>query len=130
MRITIISLGYINIMSSGVVMGFSPNDFFYVRAEENNRMPTNSECNNLSLNPPENCDINSSEDCVRHELCKNQSKVNVLYNLQNKHGGFDQKHEDGKSLYNDTILTTFNLGTGIVIALAFIYTKYIYKPKL
>ena len=117
-------------MSSGVVIGFSPNDFFFVKAEENYAMPTTTECKNLSENPPQNCDSFPREECVNHELCKNKSNANILYNLQNKYGGSDQKHEDGISLYNDTIVSTFNLGTGIIIALVFIYTKYIYKPKI
>lgn len=117
-------------MSSGVVIGFSPNDFFFVKAEENNVMPSKTTCDYLSKNPPQNCDSYPTQDCVNIELCKNQSNANILYNLQNKYGGFDQKHSDGISLYNDTITNTFNLGIGIVVALGFIYTKYIYKPKI
>jgi len=93
-------------------------------------MPSTTTCKDLYENPPQNCDSFSREECVNHELCKNKSNANILYNLQNKYGGFDQKQEDGISLYNDTILSTFNLGTGIIIALVFIYTKYIYKPKI
>jgi hypothetical protein len=117
-------------MSSGVVIGFSPNDFFFVKAQENNVMPTMTVCENLSENPPQKCDYFPTQDCVNNELCKNQSNATILYDLQNKYGGFDQKHSDGISLYNDTIINTFNLGIGIIVAVGFIYTKYIYKPKI
>jgi hypothetical protein len=117
-------------MSSGVVLGFSPNDFFFVKAEQTKEMPSKSKCDNLSENPPQNCDVSPTQECMNYELCKNKSNANILYNLQNKYGGFDQKHSDGLSLYSDTLLNTFNLGIGIVIAMGFIYTKYIYKPKL
>lgn len=117
-------------MSSGIVLGFSPNDFFFVKAEENSTMPSTITCENLSKNPPLNCNSSPTQECVNYELCKNQSNVNILYNLQNKYGGFDQKHSDGVSLYSDTLFNTFNLGIGIVVAMGFIYTKYIYKPKL
>jgi hypothetical protein len=117
-------------MSSGVVLGFSPNDFFFVKAEQNKSMPSITRCDNLSVSPPQNCDTSNTKDCLDYQLCQNKSNANILYNLQNKYGGFDQKHTDGLSLYNDTILNTFNLGTGIIIAIGFIYTKYIYKAKI
>jgi hypothetical protein len=117
-------------MSSAVVLGFSPNDFFFVKAQQNNIMPDAPSCATLSNSPPQNCDSSPTKDCINYQLCENQSNANILYNLQNKNGGFDKKHEDGVVLYNDVLLNSFNLGTGIVIAIGFIYTKYIYKPKI
>lgn len=116
-------------MSSGVVIGFSPNDFFFVKAEQNRTMPSSSKCDNLLDSPPPNCDSSPTPDCINYALCNNKLNANVLYNLQNKYGGFDQKHEDGLNLYSDALFNTFTLGVGIVAAIGFIYTKYIYKPK-
>jgi hypothetical protein len=117
-------------MSSGLVVGFSPNDFFFVKAQQSGTMPDADRCSSLSTNIPQNCDVSPTQDCLNYELCKNQDNANTLYNIQNQYGGSDQKYDDGKFMYNEELFNTFNLGAGIVIAIGFIYTKYIYKQKI
>jgi hypothetical protein len=114
-------------MSSGIVVGFSPNDFFFVKAKEDGIMPTKSTCNSLFANPPQNCQSNPTNDCVNFELCNNENNANTLYNIQNNYGGFDQKYSDGKNMYNDELINTINLGIGIVIATGIICTRYLSK---
>jgi len=116
-------------MSSEIVAAFSPNDFFYVKAEQNKTMPAVEKCETLIDNMPMNCDLNPTNACVEAELCVNKKNANKLYNIQNKNGGTNQRYSDVKTVFNDALFNSFNLGVGIVVTIGFIYTKYIYtKP--
>uniref|UniRef100_A0A6C0B8B1 Uncharacterized protein n=1 Tax=viral metagenome TaxID=1070528 RepID=A0A6C0B8B1_9ZZZZ len=116
-------------MSSELIAAFSPNDFFFVKAEQgllDRPMPTN--CDTVLKKPAENCSTNAGP-CVDLELCKNQNNANTLYAVQNRYGGSDQRYADVKKVYNDTLFNSFNLGIGIIVATGFIYSKYIYNIK-
>jgi len=113
-------------MSSEIVAAFSPNDFFYVKAEENKTMPNAKNCEDLIKNPPQNCDANPTQQCLDSELCLNKKHANKLYVVQNNNGGSDQRYLDVKTEYNDALFNSFNLGVGIIITIGIIYTKYIY----
>jgi hypothetical protein len=117
---------------SNVVMNYSPNDFFYVKFDEENGKSTinNSICD--PLKPYDgwdtNCNIsnyNSSStnkiNCNLKELCKNKEKVEYLQSIQNIHNGSDQNYLDTKASYNTALLRTFNLGIGIFIIIGLIY---------
>jgi hypothetical protein len=113
-------------MSSEIVAAFSPNDFFYIKAEKKKKMPTDSSCNKILKTTPKNCDAKPTQVCLDAQLCLNKNNANKLYNLQNSHGGSDQRYKDIKTVYNDSLFNCFNLGVGIIITVGFIYTKYIY----
>lgn len=117
-------------MSSELIAAFSPNDFFFVKAEQSlleQSMPKN--CTTiLKSTPPSNCETNPGP-CIDAELCKNQKNANTLYKIQNQYGGSDQRYADVKKVYDDTLFNSFNLGVGIIIATGFIYSKYIYNIK-
>jgi hypothetical protein len=114
-------------MSSGVVAAFSPNDFFYVKAQNGLLdRPMPAVCPGSNVNR-DTCDIKPTAACVDAELCKNQTNSDTLYSIQNEHGGSDQRFADSKTVYNEALLNNFNLGIGIIIMTGFIYTKYIYS---
>lgn len=117
-------------MSSGIVAAFSPNDFYFMKATNQDRMPDAQTCETLMSDPPTNCDKANAKEtnaaCVNTELCKNKENANTLYNLQNNYGGSDQRYTDVKKMYDDALFNSFNLGVGIIISIGFIYTKYIY----
>lgn len=116
-------------MSSELIAAFSPNDFFFVKAQQgllDRPMPTN--CPTLLKKETTNCDTNPGP-CLDAELCKNQNNANILYSVQNQHGGSDQRYADVKTVYNDALFNSFNLGVGIIIVTGFIYGKYIYNIK-
>jgi hypothetical protein len=117
---------------SKVVISYSPNDFFYVKFDEQNNISTidNTVC--APLKPYENMNVdcnnqnyNSSEinkiNCNLKELCKNKEKVEELQKIQNTHTGSDQKYLDTKYSYNTALLRTINLGVGICIIIGLIY---------
>jgi len=116
-------------MSSELIAAFSPNDFFFVKAQQgllDEPMPEN--CNTVLKSTPANCSENP-EACIDAELCKNQKNANTLYSIQNQYGGSDQRYADVKRVYNNELFNSFNLGVGIIIATGFIYSKYIYNIK-
>jgi len=109
-------------MASQTIAAFSPNDFFYVKAEENDNRPL--DCSNYPDITAESC--NKGDLDLKCQLCLNKNYANTLYSIQNENGGTDQRYEDVKTVYNDELFNSFNLGIGIIIATGFIYTKYIY----
>jgi hypothetical protein len=117
-------------MSSEIVAAFSPNDFFYVKAKKTKWESelTDSSCSILLDGPsiPQDCDAKPTTECINAQLCLNKRNVNKLYNLQNSHGGSDQRYLDIKAAYNYSLFNCFNLGVSIIITVGFIYTKYIY----
>ena len=112
-------------MTNNIILGYSPSDFFYVKAIENQHMPKvcDTYLKNTNING-ETCNIenikNNLENCMNKELCINQQYVNKIYQLQNNHKGSDQKYLDTKQTYSDDLLNIVNLGIGIVIMITFI----------
>ena len=117
--------------NTNIIVGYNSNDFFYVKAKEDGIMPTDEECIMTKDFDDSLCSSSNvsngenAKNCSRNELCKNKENVNTLYNLQNNHGGSNQKYLDTKKKYNDEMLNTLNLGIGIIILSGFIYSKYI-----
>jgi hypothetical protein len=119
---------------SNVVISYSPNDFFYVKFDEQNNNSSTID-NNLCfpLKPYDNLDTNCNTDnynsngtnnkinCNLKELCKNKEKAEELQLIQNNHSGSGQNYLDTKDSYNTAFLRLFNLGVGIFIIIGLIY---------
>jgi hypothetical protein len=118
---------------SNVVISYSPNDFFYVKFDEQNNSSTidNSVCKDLipydswdTKCNTDNYDSNVTNDkinCNLKELCKNKEKAEELQLIQNNHSGSGQNYLDTKDRYNTAFLRLFNLGVGIFIIIGLIY---------
>jgi len=118
---------------SNVVISYSPNDFFYVKFDEQNNSSTidNNVCNPLKpydiLDTKCNTDnynsngTNDKINCNLKELCKNKEKAEELQLIQNNHSGSGQNYLDTKDSYNTAFLRLFNLGVGIFIIIGLIY---------
>jgi len=117
---------------SKVVISYSPNDFFYVKFDDQNNSYSidNNMCNKLK--PYEIWDTSCNKNnynynginkinCNLKELCKNKEKATELQSIQNTHSGSDQNYLDTKYSYNTAFLRTFNLGVGIFIIIGLIY---------
>jgi len=117
---------------SNVVISYSPNDFFYVKFDEQNNSSTidnnvcvplkpygiwDTSCNKNNYNLNENNKIN----CNLKELCKNKEKAEEIQLIQNNHNGSGQNYLDTKDSYNTAFLRLFNLGVGIFIIIGLIY---------
>jgi len=113
--------------ATNILVGYSPNDFFYVDAIQQQAMPTDEECTKLDpLNPKWNnlCKsnfISNSADCIKKELCINKSKAEHLTNIETNHTGDDEKYMNTKQSHDNVLLNTINLGIGILFLVIIIY---------
>jgi hypothetical protein len=119
-------------MSNSILVGYSPNDFFYADAETQGIMPTEEKCASMQIysdtwNTTCN-DMNfegiydasttpktlNSDMCISKELCKNKDYVNKLFQVEKKHSGSNEKYYNVKEKYDATFMDTINLAIGCV----------------
>lgn len=101
---------------------YTPSDFFYLTNATD--VPEQFVCQDLYANPPVCAgatDPTVLTQCYQAELCKNQILVNKMYEKRNKHSEMETKLLDFKSKYKFEIITSINLGIGIIGAIAYIY---------
>ena len=125
-------------MFSDIVVGYNKNDFFYVTAEANGYMPSESKCEKIMKNEDNfdyenicrtgneeqrdifNNKMNSTK-CIEKELCINKDKVSKIDIVQNNHSGSEEKYQDYIKLFQSTQLDSLNLGIGVAALIYFIY---------
>ena len=109
-------------MATNIVVGYSPTDFFYVKAQEMNIMP--DDCNSITNTSDTQCNIdnydNNKIDCINAALCKNKDTAKLISKLQNKHSGSDQNYLDTNQQYKLTVTNSINLGIGILVLIGLI----------
>jgi hypothetical protein len=109
-------------MTTNIVLGYSPTDFFYVKAQEMDIMPTN--CDSITTPSKETYNIDNygdnKIDCINAALCENKDTAILINKLQNKHSGSDQHYLDTNQEYKLTLTNSINLGIGIVILIGLI----------
>ena len=124
-------------MFSDIVVGYNKNDFFYITAEENGYMPSDSKCteimNDNEFDYAKICRTDNEEQrdvfnngknsmkCIEKELCINKDKVNKIDVVQNNHSGSQEKHKDYIKQFESTQLDTLNLGIGVAALIYLIY---------
>jgi len=134
-------------MANNVLVGYSPNDFFYVQAEQSNLISPNTDCNGLTVRGnailPNGITINdgsslplsdpawdiicnnyfsqNQDNCLKRELCNNKNKASQLGDLQNTKLGAMEKYMNEKMNYDSILMNTINLGIGIVFLIVVIY---------
>jgi hypothetical protein len=118
-----------------LVVGYSPTDFFYQKAEKQyNRNQYNFStdpitCGNLD---PYNDDLwaplcgfdniyDNSANCIQKELCKNKDAADQLTKTQSVTTGTDVKYQDVKMQHNSELMFSVNLGIGIIFVAGLIY---------
>jgi hypothetical protein len=106
------------------IEGFSTNDFFFVKAENDYTLDDKS-C--ASVKKTTCFAGDTRQECIQQALCTNKQKANVLYSITQTTTGEDQKYLDTKMSYDDSLLNCINLGLGIVFLSGFIYSTYIYN---
>jgi len=104
-------------MSIDFLNNYSPNDFFYVGA---NDMPTVTECNNVNAVNCGTIDDSNQLQCITQEKCKNKL---LLEQLQKADNGASEKHQNTKDQYNRGLLQMGNLTVGI-FGLAYLAYRY------
>jgi len=119
-------------MANQVLLGYNPNDFFYISASDS--MP--ADCDSLNpyagywdiscgtaINPATSNTYfqDNAEQCVQKELCKNKDAALKLAEKQNRQLGGDEKYMDSKIKYDNVLMDVINLGIGIFFAIFLIY---------
>jgi len=112
------------------LIGYSKNDYFYIRAKESGFMPSDKDCNVIMHNDEgfdyeTICNIDNEvnkerfdkEDnaikCINRELCMNKEKATILNKMKNQNSGSYGNYEDTTDRVEHTLLNTINLGVGI-----------------
>ena len=110
-------------MATNIVVGYSPTDFFYVKAQELSIMP--DDCGSITTPAENQCNADNynanNVDCMNAALCKNKDNVTLINKLQNKHSGSDQNYLDTNQEYKLTLANSINLGIGILVLIGFIF---------
>jgi hypothetical protein len=114
-------------MSNNIIVGYSPNDFFYSNAVNQGIMPSDDECKKLKPYDSSwdiSCNAwfkDNSGNCIKKELCINKDKADYLTGMENKHSSSNEKFMNEKMNYDNILLNTINLGIGIVFLIFIIY---------
>ena len=100
--------------------GFNPQDFFWVSATAE---MASINCPTILATADTDCTKSSNaKACYDKELCKNKEYSEWLAKAQMAHTGADARYEDSRISHNAQIMTTINLGIGIVGLMLVIYS--------
>lgn len=114
--------------TNNILVGFSPNDFFYAQAQDENIMPKDPNfCPSINMYNPtwdSSCNsinfIDNSYNCISKELCKNLDKVKKISQHQTQHSESEGKYLDTSSLYNFSFMNIINISIGTLALFIFI----------
>jgi hypothetical protein len=110
------------------VAGYSSNDFLW--SSPGITDPTGGNCSttyaDITLCTPDTTsnDKPTINDCYKQSYCDNQTKSNSILAMQSVHTGADGRFSDTKNKYNMQLLSTINLGVGIIGIGVFIFYNH------
>ena len=108
--------------TKNILVGFSPNDFFYSQAQHENIMPKDPNfcpsikmydsswdisCNSINM-------VDNSHNCIAKELCRNLDKAQKISQNQTQHSEAGGKYLDTSALYNLSFMNIINISIGIL----------------
>lgn len=109
-------------MGDKTTIAYSQNDFFYASAQNAGRMLDDETCNTIDMYNARwdfSCNkinfVDNSLNCINKELCINKINAGLISTVQNKNSGSLEKYENTKQTFNRTMLTTINLGIGVIV---------------
>jgi hypothetical protein len=109
-----------------LLMGYSPNDFFYSLAADS-ELAGCSTINPLANSWDTSCNsvnfADNSNNCVLQQLCLNKEFGEKLNLAQNNQTGADERYLNSQSVFEYTLINIANLGIGVVVLMALIW-KY------
>ena len=109
-----------NYLNDKLVVGYTPNNFFWVGVSDEFKKFNCSEVDvsNVNCSTITRANIKS---CYHSQLCQNKKNATWIQNVQTTHSGSDKRYLDTKIEYNIELRKTFNLGIGVIGLLIFIY---------
>ena len=108
------------------VAGYSSNDFIWKTVDE----PAGINCSSTYVSDINKCDTAgtgsspSINDCYKQNYCDNKAKGQSILSMQSVHTGADGRYADTKNKYNMQLLSTINLGVGIIGIGVFIFYNH------
>ena len=108
---------------SDIIVGFSPNDFYYVNANVD-MPPTLDACPSITR---DSCDTKYDEDtanmhdCYLMELCKNKENADSIQKMKNNHLGSDQNYLNMKNIYMNEYMKTIHYSAAIILLVGIIF---------
>ena len=109
------------------VAGYSSNDFLWSGITD----PINGNCSSTYVSDITKCTDSTTSsttptigDCYKQSYCDNKAKGQSIIDLQSVHTGADGRFSDTKNKYNMQLLTTINLGVGIIGIGVFIFYNH------
>jgi len=114
-----------NPSNSKINIEYNKNDFFYLT---NAKDMSTGGCKYINDVAQVNCgasfkpnDQNNVQLCYQNELCINKKSVDKMYAVKQKHLQYQAQLKDLQTKYQNQMMTTFNLGIGIVGTIVYIY---------
>jgi len=106
-----------------ISLEYTPSDYYYLTNSAD--LPSTNKCTDLLTTDAPSCEGATDplilQKCYKSELCRNQALVEQMYEKRGKHSKADAKLLDFKSKYQFEIVTSINLGIGIIGTLVYIY---------
>jgi len=110
------------------VAGYSSNDFLW--SSPGITDPTGGDCSTTYADITKCTATTSSkttpsiDTCYKQSYCDNKTKGQTILAMQSVHTGADGRYTDTKNKYNMQLLTTINLGVGIIGIGVFIFYNH------
>lgn len=112
---------------SDILIGYNKNDFLYALTDQTQLpsicdLSSNILYSSISCVPSSPSWQDNSNNCIKHEICKNRDNANEIYQLQNNHlGSSNVKLEDTNKMYKNEYMRSIHLTIGIIGIAAFIF---------
>jgi hypothetical protein len=114
-----------NPLNPRIDIEYNKNDFFYLT---NAKDMSTGGCKHIHDAAQVNCganfkpnDPNNVKLCYQNELCINKESVEKMYEAKKKHLQYQVQLRDLQTKYQNQMMTTFNLGIGIIGTIVYIY---------
>lgn len=114
--------------NNNILIGFSPNDFFYAQAQHDNIMPKDpafcpsikmynstwdTSCNSLYFS-------DNSYNCLAKELCINSDKATKITQYNSQHSESEGHYLDTYMSYKNSFTNIANISVGVLTLFIFI----------
>jgi hypothetical protein len=95
--------------SERIVLAHTPDDLYYIADQSNVPRPGDCSMNFATLSP------------YQQQLCLNKNQAVRILERQRIHAAMELKIHDAQSKYYNEVLKSFNLGSGILAIISFLY---------
>ena len=110
------NLSILPVSNDVVMVAYDSNNFYWKSVNYDE-----SACNSYTRCYNDNITNGNNILCYQNEVCENKKKSNHLLEIQKSHSGSDVRYTDIRDKFHYSLLTTVNLGMGIIAILSMIH---------